>query len=357
MASPELSSDTIFKILTQITSLKSLDTCKVVSKEWKKMIYESSFTSIHCEGTKIKSGYFIQDIRHNEYVSKFVSCDSTLPKECLPKKVKILACASNQGILCCEKQLGKQQCRYYVCIPMTREWRALPNPKIRHRTTAMAMIVLRSQPLRFKIIRLSRRRIIEPLKQLSSYRVEIFDSEIRGWKEEQEDVILPYDEFICTNPAVSASNALHWLTTEANVLSYDVAKNSFDVFSLPKLVKEDINGSYRSKHLSEYQGKLGFTCLTEKGDIDLWTVDDIKIHSWKKEIKSGNIESLGEVATHPSPAGFYNSDVAFLTAFCEVGFYMLQDCSFRTVKLNELDDAREVFRFRSDIEPANLRLI
>ncbi|KZV45719.1 hypothetical protein F511_44941 [Dorcoceras hygrometricum] len=162
MGCPELSSDTIFQILTKITSLRLLDTCKVVSKEWKKMIYESSFTQIHCDRTKTKSGYLIQDIRHNEYVSEFVSYDNdtTLPTGFLPKKTKILACAANQGILCCEKELEKRQCRYYVCIPVTREWKALPNPKIRHRTTAMAMTVLRPQPLRFRIIRLSPRGLI-----------------------------------------------------------------------------------------------------------------------------------------------------------------------------------------------------
>ncbi|KZV14040.1 F-box protein-like [Dorcoceras hygrometricum] len=119
------------------------------------MIYESSFTPIHCDWTKTKSGYFIQDIRHNEYVSEFVyDNDSTLPTGFLPKKSKILACAANQGILCCEKELRKRQCRYYVCIPITRERRALPNP---NRTTAMTMTVLRPQPLRFRIIRLSPR--------------------------------------------------------------------------------------------------------------------------------------------------------------------------------------------------------
>ncbi|KZV43006.1 F-box protein-like [Dorcoceras hygrometricum] len=278
-------------------------------------------------------------------------------KDFYPKKSKILARAANQGILCCEKELAKRQCRYYVCIPITRERRAQPNPKTRHRTTVVAMTVLRPQPLRFRIIRLSPRELIGPEKKLFGYKVEIFDSEIRAWKEEKEDVVLPYEEFICANPAVSASNSLHWLTTEANVLSYDVTSNRFTVFSLPKPVKEGINtGVYRSKHLSEYEGKLGFTCLTEKGDMDLWIMDDIKIHSWKKE-KSANIESLRQVLTHPSPAGFYNSGISFLKGFYEVGFYMLQDQSVRSVKLDKLDDAREVFRFRSDIDPAHLSLI
>ncbi|KZV43007.1 F-box protein-like [Dorcoceras hygrometricum] len=212
------------------------------------MIYESSFTQIHCDRTKTKSGYFIQDIRHNEYVSEFVSYDNdnTLPTGFLPKKSKILARAANQGILCCEKELAKRQCRYYVCV---------------HR---------------------------------------IFIAKTR---------------------------------------------------------ERSINtGVYRSKHLSEYEGKLGFTCLTEKGDMDLWIMDDIKIHSWKKE-KSANIESLRQVLTHPSPAGFYNSGISFLKGFYEVGFYMHQDRSVRSVKLDKLDDAREVFRFNSDIDPAHLSLI
>lgn len=72
-------------------------------------------------------------------------------------------------------------------------------------------------------------------------------------------------------------------------------------------------------------------------------VIDIEVHLDEKNVK------------YPSPAGFYNAEIAFLKAFNEVVFYKLQDCSFRRVELDhELRDAHEVFQFRSDLEPVSL---
>lgn len=157
MDSQELSSDIIFEILTRTSSLKTLDTCKSVNKEWQQLIYESSFMPTYLKRTNNVFGYFIQDIIKNKHVSMFVSLDQSdnVCMERLPKNLRILA-TCNQGIMCCLKQIDYKNCRYYACKPTTRQWQALPYPKTRYETMAIAMTVLQSSPyLRWKIIRIS----------------------------------------------------------------------------------------------------------------------------------------------------------------------------------------------------------
>ncbi|KAG5570199.1 hypothetical protein H5410_059965 [Solanum commersonii] len=64
MASSELPHDLAFKILTR-TCLETLDACRVVSKTWNVMTYESSFMQ----------SYFFQGLKNSKYISEVVSMD------------------------------------------------------------------------------------------------------------------------------------------------------------------------------------------------------------------------------------------------------------------------------------------
>ncbi|XP_073019178.1 F-box/kelch-repeat protein At4g19930-like [Primulina eburnea] len=351
--------DAVFEILTQLNSLKALDICKAVSKEWKEVIQESSFASTHCRRTGTISGYFVQDLRFNKHVTMFVTPDNVgVCMKSLPKDTKILASSSKQGILCCEREIekgSKRLSRYLAYIPITGQLRDLPNPKTRHETVSVTLMVAGAQPLCFKIIRLSKRGFIRRYSEQYKYGCEIFDSGTWTWKEASDELSLPFREIIARNSSVSVADSVHWLTTEDNILSYNITNNSFSKFPLPKPVQENLH-SYKSKQLFEYEGKLGLVCLTEGRDMDLWIMNDIKNQTWKKE-RLANIETLESFVQYPFLLGFYNSHVVFVEGgFNEVGFYKLQDSSFSSVKLGRLDRASEIFRFRSDVEPDYLSL-
>lgn len=140
-------------------SIDTLDRCKLVCKQWNVLTHESSFIQLHSERTSAISGYFIQGIRHCKFVFKFVSMDdgSGNPKnislDFLANDVQLLA-ASDQGLLCFMRHRYKNS-RFYICKPATQQLRALPNPRLRYRTEKVALVVLGSNPLRYKIIRLS----------------------------------------------------------------------------------------------------------------------------------------------------------------------------------------------------------
>ncbi|XP_057969547.1 F-box protein At5g41720-like [Malania oleifera] len=159
------SSDIIFEILTRVF-LQTLGRCRVVCKQWNALTYESSFMHDHRERTKAVPGYFIQELSNNLFSSVFVSVDglhkfsggcSAPSLDFLPAKHVQIVASSYQGLLCCVNQQSPAHIipKYYVCKPCTRQWRAIPNPKTRYFTDQIAMIVLRSHPLHFKIVRLN----------------------------------------------------------------------------------------------------------------------------------------------------------------------------------------------------------
>lgn len=155
---PQLPSDMIFEIITRASSLQTLDTCKAVSNEWNHLIHKPTFMDVYCNRTNNLCGYFVQDIRRCEYVTAFVSPTppphgSSSLVEKLSGSTRIMA-SCKQGILISENRTGRKY-QYYVCKPATQQWRALPNPKLRYMTVAVGLIVLKANPLRYKIVRLS----------------------------------------------------------------------------------------------------------------------------------------------------------------------------------------------------------
>ncbi|CAA7028346.1 unnamed protein product [Microthlaspi erraticum] len=74
------------------------------------------------------------------------------------KDVKIEACDTHHGILLCvdDRFKGGQRIPdYIVCKPATKQYRIIPNPKTRYFTLATGLMVIQSNPFRYKIVRVS----------------------------------------------------------------------------------------------------------------------------------------------------------------------------------------------------------
>ncbi|XP_060189341.1 putative F-box protein At1g12855 [Lycium barbarum] len=367
-----LPSDIIFEILTR-TSLKTLDTSKAVSKEWNDLIFESSFMPQFCERSQNISGCFVQALSRTKHVTEFVSMDGCsgnstkapfhLPIDDIVKPrdnfcnyyfdVKIEA-SSKQGILCCVR-ISKNEYRYHVCKPSTKQWMKLPNPRTRYSTVKVALIVLKSNPLRFKIIRLSKPRTLYHHYRkldLNYYRCEVFDSE--GWEWRQgKDLLVPQGfYFDKRTPAVNASGLVYFKLRDDQVMALNYnGEEAFPRFSLPNPAFE--YNDYQYNQLVEYNGKLGLTCLSPKG-MELWVFENGRqVWELKKEV---DIETIKGVTQFPTPVGFYNADIALTKDYYEVIFYKLQDKSFNVVKLDKCHTVQEIFPFRSDLEPLDLSM-
>ncbi|KAG8381943.1 hypothetical protein BUALT_Bualt05G0025200 [Buddleja alternifolia] len=368
-----LPSDLIFEILTRITSLKALDTCKSICKSWNKLIHEPRFMPLYCQRTRNLSGYFIldKDRTHRSGMTRFVSIDQLIEeeeKDCgsvydvvymeeLLDYLTILA-SCNQGIFCCLRRRKY----YYACKPASRQCQLLLNPEILYQTAAIAIMVLSSSPLRYKIVRLSVGCVEGDVRKYNS---EIFDSKIWTWKETQY-VTLQRDEFILrSSTTVSAGNSIYWLTSHDNVLAFHEPEGTFQKFPLPEEVVRDKNKYHYCKNwkvykkLLDYQGRLGLIiiCNTqEQGETELWITyeNPRNCTNWREKIVMDK-ENIGTSVTHPSLAGLYNDAVAFLKAFYRFVLYTPEIYSLSRVKgyYNPRHE-REIFRFRSDLEPVNL---
>lgn len=182
-STPSLPSDVIFETLSRIPSLKELDACRLVCKDWNQHLHHPSFMPTYCKNTHNLYGYYIQNQRSCKYVQKFISLEPSqfdeVDKKFWEDGTKIEA-SSKQGILCVVRwKSGSCSSRYYICKPSTGQWQPLPNPKLRFWTLKVALVVLHSNPLRFKIVRISQDYGSKSVKSSDCYAYccEIFDSE------------------------------------------------------------------------------------------------------------------------------------------------------------------------------------
>lgn len=362
--------DMVFEILSR-TSMETLGRCRVVSKEWKKKTYRSSFTQLFGERTNTVSGFFVQTMTKNKYRASFVSLSDNnknnnnpdyskqMSLNFLPSPVKILA-STMQGLLLLSVNHNsmKHEDGYLVSKRTTRQWRQLPNPKTRYFTIANAMVVLRSNPLYYKIVRFSEpklRCVKYKSKWYNNVRCEIFDSETWAWRQ-LDNIRLPCGVLLTgTKPGVSASGKVNWLLTNNQIFAFDLGKESFEIITLPSPISEYSNNSIQ---IVEYEGRLGLICVEKDEECtELWVVDEGGQNAWTQREKI-SIEAVNREEGLALPvAGLCNTDVALLKGYYKVMFYKFQEDNFSSkavhLKENVLCQS-QFFPFQSDFELVDL---
>jgi F-box interacting protein len=267
----DLCRDAIYEVLTR-SSMETVGKCRLLSKEYNKLTYESLFTKLHSQRTNIVSGFLIQSMIKNEYQFSFVSTNglnthTQIPFNFLLEHVEIVS-STNQGILLCRAH--NKSC-YYVGDLSIQQWQKIPNPKTRHDTIESGLLVERSKPLRYKIVRFSEPKF-HSHKEFYMYhyiRVELFKSATWKWKL-LDEVKLPHEESLHRMTKVCVNGSLHWLTWKRNVFVFDVKKESHCLFPLPLLASEG-----NDVRLTEYKEKLATTFIDREfhGSMDhggLW---------------------------------------------------------------------------------------
>jgi hypothetical protein len=174
----DLCRDAIYEVLTR-SSMEIMGKCRLLSKEYNKLTYESLFTKLHSQRTNIVSGFLIQSMIRNEYQCSFVlindlNTHTQIPFDFLSKHVEIVS-STNQGILLCRAH--NKSC-YYVGNLSIQQWQKIPNPKTRYDTIESGLMIERSKPLRYKIVRFSKPKF-RSHKEFYVYhciRVELFES-------------------------------------------------------------------------------------------------------------------------------------------------------------------------------------
>lgn len=155
MGIKDICPDVIYEILTRTTCQLLMYASVYVSKGWQQQIHDPGFMQTYCMRTNSVFGFFIDCWHHlGGHIPEFVSMN-----EFSGLSIEYIGCmailaSSDQEILCCMRQQGNSH-RYYVCKPTTQQWQPLSNSKIRYDICWIGMRVLGSNPLHYKIIRLS----------------------------------------------------------------------------------------------------------------------------------------------------------------------------------------------------------
>uniref|UniRef100_A0A5B7BCM1 F-box protein At3g26010-like beta-propeller domain-containing protein n=1 Tax=Davidia involucrata TaxID=16924 RepID=A0A5B7BCM1_DAVIN len=127
---------------------KSLFRFQGVCRDWKLQISTPFFAHNQSLSFHTFSGIFLQSLGNPP---SFVSID---PKSCgvpdpslkfLPEPVDISA--SSNGLLCCQGCTGDKA--YYICNPVTRQWKKLPKPNGDHGPDPAVVLVFEPSLLNF----------------------------------------------------------------------------------------------------------------------------------------------------------------------------------------------------------------
>ncbi|CAH2080230.1 unnamed protein product [Thlaspi arvense] len=321
---------------------KEISKLRLLSEGCNKRTYEFSFINQHLHRTNSVLGYFIQ--YHKRCPPSFVSSveEEESPEnigislEFFPSKnVKIEACDTHHGILLCVDDTFKGRRRtpdYIVCKPATKQYRIIPNPKTRYFTVAIGLMVIQSNPFRYKIVRVSEPMPWERRKTKDGFcnlNCEVFDSDSFTWKR-LNDLELPGDEvFIRSGQPVSAYGYLHWLTWKNNVVRFCMRTETWSFIPVP----EDIGGD-GSLDLISYEGKLGVICSNSRQGYGLWVLDSSLGSSW---VNRKDIEMTGLEDKYAKPLWFPSNDVVSVESLCRLSLYNMNSNKSRYLHMKTKD--------------------
>ncbi|GMY35979.1 F-box protein At5g49610-like [Fagus crenata] len=354
--SPTLPPDIFFEILTRAT-FKDIVRCRLVSKDWNSITYESSFMQAHSERTKTITGFFLQSYYASKPIHEFVPGSDQFPElslKFLPGPIKAEAC-TKQGIFLCVNNYTTKIPLYYVCKPSTKQWQKIPNPKTRFFTQRCGMLVARSNPLHYKIVRFSKPKqacIMHNSVLYDSLYCEIFYSKTWAWKKLEKLVLLPHLVFLGFQPAVSACGSLHWLLTDHTVFAFHGDTESWTIFDIPFPLCS--TKYFDHMKLVEYKGQLGMICVPTNGHIQLWVMEDYSTKIWSKRNTALDIETLVRMGCNSCPGTIFSSDILLMTGFYRVIYYNFDRCKSKVCKLR-FDNLSAIYPFQSDFEPVNLK--
>ncbi|CAK9322946.1 unnamed protein product [Citrullus colocynthis] len=113
----------------------------------------------------------------------------------LPGRNPQIRAVAPNGLLLCETRHPSRynKCFYTITKLSTKQWKGLPIPKTRFFTQNIAIYILSSNPLHFKILRLSQDRIPSKRPLPFCYTIcEVFDSVSWRWKQ-LDDIVQDYN--------------------------------------------------------------------------------------------------------------------------------------------------------------------
>ncbi|GJX61501.1 F-box protein-like protein isoform X2 [Tanacetum coccineum] len=229
----------------QFLPAKSLVRFQGVCRDWRLMISTPFFAHNQSLSFRSVAGLFFSG-----NPSTFISID---PQSCgvpdpalnfLPAPVDILA--SSNGLLLCKAQAGDQA--YYVCNPVTMQWKKLPKPNMEHGNEPAVVLNFKPSLLNFvaefTVVCAVRSNDFDDATEF-----EIYNSKDGTWKMAKE--INFSVRKVIPKSGVCVNDIVYW-QTYGGILSFDMVKDRSQI----------MHGHGHNGILGEYNGKLCSASIT-----------------------------------------------------------------------------------------------
>ncbi|PSS21392.1 F-box protein [Actinidia chinensis var. chinensis] len=200
---------------------KSLFKAQGVCRDWKLQISTPFFAHNQSLSYQAISGVFCQNPGD---APSFISMD---PKSCgvpdpslkfLPEPVDIRA--SSNGLICCQGHTGAKA--YYICNPVTKQWKKLPNTNADHGRDPAVVLVFEPSLLNF----VAEYKLISAFPSVdfdNATEFEIYSSSEGAWKVSGE--ICFASKELVSRSGVHADGVVYWQAKTHGIVAFDLAKD------------------------------------------------------------------------------------------------------------------------------------
>lgn len=273
--------EVVIQILARLP-VKSLFRFKTVCKLWYRLSLDKYFIQLYNEVSRKNPMILVEISDSSESKTSLICVDnlrgvSEFSLNFLNDRVKVRA--SCNGLLCCSSIPDKGV--FYVCNPVTREYRLLPKSRERHVTrfypdgeATLVGLACDSAYRKFNVVLAGYHRMFGHRPD-GSFICLVFDSELNKWR---KFVSFQDDHFthMNKNQVVFVNIALHWLTASSTyILVLDL---SCDVWRKMQLPYNLIYGTGNRIYLLDLDGCLSVIKISEAW-MNIWVLKDY----WKDE--------------------------------------------------------------------------
>lgn len=231
---------------------KSLCRFRGVCREWKLQTATPFFAHNQSNSFHEISGFFCQS---SPNLPSFISLDPSaygVPDpslKFLPEPVDIRT--SSNGLLCCQGRGGHNP--YYICNPVTKQWKVLPKPNCSHGSDPALVLIFEPSLLNF----VAEYKLLCAFPSVdfdSGYEFEIYSSTDGVWKVFGE--IYFGNKKLLPRSGVYVNGIVYWQAVHGGIIAFDLTMERTQL----------LNGNYGySGTLGVMNGKLASTRVQNSG--------------------------------------------------------------------------------------------
>ncbi|KAK9724957.1 hypothetical protein RND81_05G111400 [Saponaria officinalis] len=277
--------DEVFLQILARLPIKSLFRFRTVCKFWYKLTSDNYFIQLFNKISVINSMVLVEITDFSAHKYSLICVDhmkgvSEISLDFLKDRVKVRA--SCNGLLCCSSIPDKGV--FYVCNPMTREFKLLPKSRERPVTrfypdadaTLVGLTCHLADNSKFNVVLAGYHRPFGHRADKTFVSL-VYDSGMNKWR---KFVSLQEDHFtqMNRNQVVFVNGMLHWLTVSYTcilVLDLDV-----DVWRKIYLPDEMGCGTGNRMYLLESSGRLSIIQISDAW-MNIWVLEDYERQEWR----------------------------------------------------------------------------